>query len=886
VLAAGLLLFCFPVQAHVTHNQDKKTIVTQWVWLDYISRTTEQGSFQGQLRLPASRHLWLENTLGAQVILTVEGQEVYRGDTSAEIVLDDAPDVVEFVLSYTWQTFPPRGQLGLMQAGLLGTKHIIPPWQYVQANSGDGLRDLLRSVFYALPIIAVVIAISSLRLSSRAWVGLGLIFGLSLFIHLLILSQKFNNPGTWTMETAWDNYVTMGRNWLAGYRPIAGDEFQQGNYLYMGMLQLVCGPELGFLYIFNAIVGSFGAVFVTLAGWALFDRPTGYVAGIGMSLFAPIIHYQLTLQTDALVVFWICMLIALVSAFYRWPSLLLAALCGFVVGVSTVFRGTNIVMLLWPLGIILLLKTSWREYLGYSGLIIVFAILPILPITITNFNGGYWMLSPSRGDIQMLRANNRDADGLNAYMTQSERLARVRGGENWTRSFQEDLTENPSRLFQLTIRRLALYFDATEHSDFGMLNYRTTGLNVSPTLRLLSLGENNNFRILMLLGVVGVIFGLTNLQTRQATLIIGIGTLIYVASLALFYTVGRVRIPTAPYALLLAASALISLWRMRTRSRRFGVMIGITVAIMVVLTVVSAAIIDYFPRPRLLSADQLPASLTPVQGTFAGEIKLLGYGFYETTSQPGGYLTFDLYWQTLRSVTDDYVMTVRLVNTVSHTVDYVYNFDLGAQSTPLYPSTRWQVGDIFQERYLVELPNIERSEPRAYDLLVGLYIPETETLASLTESTVDSQDNHLRLTGVGLEDNADIVAAPQASLIVWDDRLVMESWECRMEGETVTLAADWWLKQRATQPQHMFVHLLDGDTVIAQQDAPPVANRPLDAWIPHTRQQTRWQFEGVSTPVTVRLGFYNPYTLVRWPITANGGILVQDNYVLFDCEDS
>ena len=363
LVAAGLLLSAcllfvggFPSGAHVEHDAAGEKHPTQWVWVDAVSLVDKEtgGRFTGEVVLPASHTLWLENTSGAAITLILNGQQVYQGNQSNLITLPAAmPPIVPFELGYTLQLpFPKQGYFGLMQDGLFGIRSVIPAWQFAtKGQPSDNLGIQAARVAATLAFIgAVGLALASFRLTRQEWLGLGLIFLLGLVVHIVVLTQKLNNnPGLWSMDNIWDNYVRWGRAWLAGYNPLAGQEFQQGNFIYMGLAQLALGPHIIPLYWLNTLLATACPILITLAGWNLFDRKTGYAAGIIAALFAPMLHYEESLQPEAILVLLTALLVLAGSFLYRRPNWISALVCGLLIGLCTMMRGSMLLLVLWPL---------------------------------------------------------------------------------------------------------------------------------------------------------------------------------------------------------------------------------------------------------------------------------------------------------------------------------------------------------------------------------------------------------------------------------------------------------------------------------------------------------------------------------------------------------
>jgi hypothetical protein len=107
---------------------------------------------------------------------------------------------------------------------------------------------------------------------------------------------------------------------------------------------------------------------------------------------------------------------------------------------------------------------------------------------------------------------------------------------------------------------------------------------------------------------------------------------------------------------------------------------------------------------------------------------------------------------------------------------------------------------------------------------------------------------------------------------------------CAIDDEGLTLQLDWRVLQRPTRVGHVFVHVLQDGNLVAQQDAPPDEQSPVDAWLPSTEHTTTRYFPEIITPAVVRLGFYQPFTQERWPITFSDSTrTVDDNYLEFSC---
>jgi len=129
---------------------------------------------------------------------------------------------------------------------------------------------------------------------------------------------------------------------------------------------------------------------------------------------------------------------------------------------------------------------------------------------------------------------------------------------------------------------------------------------------------------------------------------------------------------------------------------------------------------------------------------FADHINLIGYSHQLTQRDGGLALAITLFWQPTASPAGDYTIFVHLVGENGERLSQVdfRPFD------GLYPTNRWQAGDVIWETRILSLP--DEIPPQDYTLLVGMYDLQTlERLPVLEENVVDNAiplfavDSHL-----------------------------------------------------------------------------------------------------------------------------------------------
>ena len=140
---------------------------------------------------------------------------------------------------------------------------------------------------------------------------------------------------------------------------------------------------------------------------------------------------------------------------------------------------------------------------------------------------------------------------------------------------------------------------------------------------------------------------------------------------------------------------------------------------MAILTVV--AIFGYlaaaFAEPEPFAADaNIP---NPTNAQFDSFAILRGYELDDTTLQPGGYLTIDLYWEVINQPPGNFLLFVHLIDEETGTLIAQRDTHPGLGN---FPSSQWQPGDRF-----VDSIRLHASEtmytPGTAVLSIGLYAP-------------------------------------------------------------------------------------------------------------------------------------------------------------------
>jgi hypothetical protein len=126
----------------------------------------------------------------------------------------------------------------------------------------------------------------------------------------------------------------------------------------------------------------------------------------------------------------------------------------------------------------------------------------------------------------------------------------------------------------------------------------------------------------------------------------------------------------------------------------------------------------YAKTPILTKAD-LPADLQPVNYTYDGKMRLLGYRLHTQTVHPAETLPLTLYWQIVEPTDLDYSIFVHLLGRQRQVVGQIDTYPGGGH----WPTTLLSPGDILADSYEVPiLPEAEFTQaPTRLLIAAGIY---------------------------------------------------------------------------------------------------------------------------------------------------------------------
>src|SRR5262245_8397845 len=141
------------------------------------------------------------------------------------------------------------------------------------------------------------------------------IFAVAFAVRLLNLWQIRHSPyftalmGDARGYDEWAQQIANG-DW------VGHDVFYQAPLYpyFLGILYRVAGRSLVMVRVCQAVIGSLACVLLGLAGWRLFSKRTGLIAGLILALYAPAVFFDGLIQKSVLDVFFVCLMLWLVAS--------------------------------------------------------------------------------------------------------------------------------------------------------------------------------------------------------------------------------------------------------------------------------------------------------------------------------------------------------------------------------------------------------------------------------------------------------------------------------------------------------------------------------------------------------------------------------------------
>lgn len=237
-----------------------------------------------------------------------------------------------------------------------------------------------------------------------------------------------------------------------------------------------------------------------------------------------------------------------------------------------------------------------------------------------------------------------------------------------------------------------------------------------------------------------------------------------------------------------------------------------------------------FARPALLTPEQAAAIPHPLDVTFEGKARLLGYHVDVAEVRPGGQLAVTLYWQALAEMSENYAVFVHLLNSAGA---------LSAQRDTFpglgnFPTSQWKPGDTFADTYRMDIGETAYAPDEAL-VRVGLYRPSGPRLNATTADGRSLGDG-VTLSAVRLVPRPG--PFPNAARVNFGGKMALVGYDVDSRvvraGETVSVTLVWQSLAPMDVDYRVFAHLTgaNGDIVAMNDGLPNTSPKRTRRWLP------------------------------------------------------
>jgi len=393
-------------------------------------------------------------------------------------------------------------------------------------------------------------------------------------------------------------------------------------------------------------------------------------------------------------------------------------------------------------------------------------------------------------------------------------------------------------------------------------------------------------------GVLGMVLRAGELRraswvTQRGLVVLGLAFVLNLFSLFRWAVVtgapvGRLLFPTLPAVAVWLAWGLGHWWRVPLA--RWGLLLAGLLGLLFVVIVPWRYLRPAYASPRLTSS--LPDRVEAVDLTFQNGILLVGYEPLTKDLWAGDDLSLTLYWRVEEELGRRYRVWVQVGP--QDPTHKVADQDVWLGGT-LYPSEFWRAGDTVRQVHSLSIAEWSPA-PALYWIRVGLVDEGTGERLRLADF-----DGDMVVLGPWRMRSADPPPSPTCAtnfrlgevirLVGYD----LEGHEEAIAGQgaRVQLTLYWQAEGILQADYTVYVHLLDGDgELLEQDDGPPQEGMyPTSWWLPGQVVVDQHVIHlpvdrSIADAAQLRIGMYHPATLLRLPVYDGAGQRLPNDAIL------
>jgi 4-amino-4-deoxy-L-arabinose transferase-like glycosyltransferase len=304
-----------------------------------------------------------------------------------------------------------------------------------------------------------------------------------------------------------------------------------------------------------------------------------------------------------------------------------------------------------------------------------------------------------------------------------------------------------------------------------------------------------------------------------------------------------------------------------------------------------------YRQPARLSIEEVRRDSTPVDYTYGGRARLIGYHLDRDRPLPGQEVGVTLYWQAMGTFDRPYTMGLHLMDLHTESRASINSWPGRGN----FPTTLWKDGDLFADRYRLKIP-LDAGAP-----FVGYLRPKLHEFSPSTPGGNDFQyRGDLPVTGpngAAKEPTVGLLAiesppstSPEGGVEPRADfgsTLRLESLDVTAGPNPAELEVElrWRALKKPAEDLVVFVHVLDRDgRMIGQHDSEPANSLyPTNAWREGEEVVDRHSIStpssgtgGTQTEVRLAIGVYRRVDNQRLDATSPGGAQLADRQLVID----
>lgn len=410
----------------------------------------------------------------------------------------------------------------------------------------------------------------------------GVLFLLALITRLIALYFQAGNPENLFPFTDSANYFDRALKLLSG-GPLGQDFFYQSNGypLFLAMVAKVFGIQGYAVFMIQSLLGALTAAFSGLIARGLSNKVIGWLAGLSVAFYGPLIAYDFMLLSEGLAAFLLVLFLFVLlkpSANKGLPHFfLLGIIAGLTVLARTNFLPPLFLASLWS---IYTFRHTWKKPQLLTAVILwcsAFALV-VTPITVLNCqNTGMLSFIPQSGGLNFFLGNHPDQKkwlAVRGYEFDKFHRLPAREGiyDGWQQNrffydrAKQIIFADPA-FFVSNLAKKALTFFAPEEIPNSEDLYILTRDNYL-LQKLIWKTDFWGFPFGLLFPFL--IIGYLTWFKRLALPIHGF-LVLYPLSVIVFHVSSRLRLPVIPLFIILAAMGLYEMVRL-IRNRKFSVL--------------------------------------------------------------------------------------------------------------------------------------------------------------------------------------------------------------------------------------------------------------------------------------------------------------------------